>query len=107
MNKIKVNPSSYYLILILLIGGIMVGFSQEKTIEGNITDENGLPLPGATVIEQGTNNGTTTDFDGNYQISTQEGNILILSYVGYTDQELVVVSSNQYSTQMQLDTNLE
>ena len=76
MNKIKVNPSSYYLSLILLIGGMMVGFSQEKTIEGNITDENGLPLPGATVIEQGTNNGTTTDFDGNYQISTQEGNIL-------------------------------
>jgi len=92
MNKIKVNPRSYYLSLILMIGRIMVGFSQEKTVTGNITDENGLPLPGATVVEQGTDNGTTTDFDGNYQISIQEGNILILSFVGYTDQELVVGS---------------
>jgi len=75
-----------------MIGRIMVGFSQEKTVTGNITDENGLPLPGATVVEQGTDNGTTTDFDGNYQISIQEGNILILSFVGYTDQELVVGS---------------
>ena len=75
-----------------MIGGMMVGFSQEKTVTGNITDENGLPLPGATVVEQGTDNGTTTDFDGNYQISIQEGNIVILSFVGYTDQELVVGS---------------
>lgn len=75
-----------------MIGGMMVGFSQEKTVTGNITDENGLPLPGATVVEQGTDNGTTTDFDGNYQISVQEGNILILSFVRYTDQELVVGS---------------
>lgn len=59
-----------------MIVGMMVGFSQEKTVTGNITDENGLPLPGATVVEQGTDNGTTTDFDGNYQISIQEGNIL-------------------------------
>ena len=92
MNKIKVNPRSYYLSLILMIGGMMVGFSQEKTVTGNITDENGLPLPEATVVEQGTDNGTTTDFDGNYQISVQEGNILILSFVRYTDQELVVGS---------------
>ena len=75
-----------------MIGGMMVGFSQEKTVTRNITDENGLPLRGATVVEQGTDNGTTTDFDGNYQISIQEGNILILSFVGYTDQELVVGS---------------
>ena len=75
-----------------MIGGMMVGFSQEKTVTGNITDENGLPLQGATVVEQGTDNGTTTDFDGNYQISIQEGNIVILSFVGYTDQELVVGS---------------
>lgn len=75
-----------------MIGGMMVGFSQEKTVTGNITDENGLPLPGATVVEQGTDNGTTTDFDGNYQISIQEGNVLILSFVGYTDQELVAGS---------------
>jgi len=54
-----------YLFLSLL--GILVmqiGFAQQKTITGTITDETGLPLPGATVLEVGTSNGTTTDFDG-------------------------------------------
>ncbi len=54
MDKFKVNALSCYLSLILLIGGMIAGFSQQKTVEGKVTDENGLPLPGATVIEQGT-----------------------------------------------------
>lgn len=68
MDKNEVNPLIYYLCLILWIGGTMVGFSQQKVVSGNVTDENGLPLPGANVVEQGTSNGTTTDFDGNYSI---------------------------------------
>ena len=63
--------------------GMMVGFSQQKTVTGNITDENGLPLPGATVVEQGTDNGTTTDFDGNYTITVKENAKLEISFVGY------------------------
>jgi hypothetical protein len=55
----------------------MIGFSQQKTVSGNVTEENGLPLPGATVIEQGANNGTTTDFDGNFNISVQDGSTLL------------------------------
>lgn len=68
MNKNEVNPLINYLCLMLWIGGTMVGFSQQKVVSGNVTDENGLPLPGATIIEQGTTNDTTTDFDGNYSL---------------------------------------
>ena len=86
MNKRKVYSLTFFLTLLLWIGGTMVGFSQQKTVSGNVTDENGLPLPGATVIEQGTNNGTTTDFDGNYSIEVADDAMLEVSYVGYATQ---------------------
>ena len=53
--------------------------AQEKTISGVVSDENGLPLPSATVLVKGTTNGTQTDFDGNYSITAQEGDILVFA----------------------------
>lgn len=84
----------------------MIGFSQQKTVSGNVTDENGLPLPGATVIEQGTNNGTTTDFDGNYSITVQEDSALIFSYVGYLNDVIEVDESASFDIQMKADNQL-
>ena len=50
------------------------GFSvQAQSISGTVTDENGVPLPGATVLVEGTQNGVSTDFDGNYSISASSG----------------------------------
>lgn len=106
MNKIKVYPLTFYISLLLWMGGTMVGFSQQTTVSGNVTDENGLPLPGATVIEQGTNNGTTTDFDGNFSINVQQNGTLVISYVGYANQELVVGDSTSFDIQMQSDNQL-
>ncbi len=51
-------------------------------IFGNVSDENG-GLPGVSVIVQGTTNGVQTDFDGNFRINAQEGNVLVFSYLGY------------------------
>ena len=58
-----------------LVFSVNLMFSQ-KTITGNVSDENG-PLPGANIIELGTNNGVSTDFDGNFEI-TVEGNSSML-----------------------------
>jgi len=59
------------------------------SINGTVTDENGQPLPGASVIEKGTNNGTQTDFDGNFEISVSDlGAVLLISYLGYQSQEI-------------------
>ncbi|MGY8944784.1 MAG: TonB-dependent receptor plug domain-containing protein, partial [Flavobacteriales bacterium] len=58
----------------------------QKTITGIITDETGVPLPGATVIELGTTNGVSSDFDGNYTIEIGEEAALEYSFVGYSSQ---------------------
>lgn len=60
----------------------LFGWSQ-GLVTGIVNDENGMPLPGATVVVEETNAGETADFDGNYQISASTGQTLIFSYVGY------------------------
>ena len=64
MNFNKNN--NLLLVLLLLVSGFT--FAQQ-TISGLVTDEAGVPLPGATVVVDQTNDGATTDFDGNYSIS--------------------------------------
>ena len=60
---------------------------QTRQATGHVTDSQG-PLIGATVMEKGTNNGTVTDFDGNFTLNVKPGATLIISYVGYESQEV-------------------
>ena len=60
---------------------------QTKQVSGHVTDSQG-PLIGATVMEKGTNNGTVTDFDGNFSLNVNPGATLVVSYVGYESQEV-------------------
>jgi TonB-linked SusC/RagA family outer membrane protein len=61
------------------------------TIKGKITDEEGIPLPGATIMEKGTTNGAITDIDGNYTLSVSaEKSILKISYIGFETQEVII-----------------
>jgi TonB-dependent SusC/RagA subfamily outer membrane receptor len=78
------------LLLMFLVGGQLIA---QQTITGVVSDEEG-PLPGATIIVKGTSNGVTSDFDGNYSIKASEGDILVVSFVGFEDQE-ITMSSNQ------------
>ena len=65
--------------------------TQEKvTISGTVKDENGESLPGATILEKGTNNGTITNAEGNYTISVEQGAVLVLSFVGMETQEVSI-----------------
>ncbi|MBC9797106.1 TonB-dependent receptor [Sinomicrobium sp. FJxs] len=61
---------------------------QERPVEGTVKDEQGTPLPGVNIVIQERAKGTTTDFDGNYAINVQEGDILTFSYVGFISQEI-------------------
>ena len=84
------------------------GFTvQAQSISGTVTDENGVPLPGATVLVEGTQNGVSTDFDGNYSISASSGDTLVVSFVGYTTQSVVVGSSSTIDVSLQPDNALE
>ena len=75
----------YFLTCIAIILSLVIANAQ-KTISGIVNDSDGLPLPGASVVEKGTSNGVTSDFDGNYSIDVSEGSILVFSFVGYTSQ---------------------
>ncbi|WP_242156817.1 SusC/RagA family TonB-linked outer membrane protein [Aestuariivivens sediminis] len=79
-------------------------FAQSRTISGSVSDNSGLPLPGATVLIKGTSSGTSTDFDGNYTIRANQGDVLVVSFVGYVTAELTVGASNTINISMQEDT---
>lgn len=66
----------------------------QEPIAGNVVDQDGLPLPGATVLVKGTSNSTSTDFDGNFSISANDGDILVVSFIGYGEKEITVDGSN-------------
>ncbi|MEN8251617.1 MAG: carboxypeptidase-like regulatory domain-containing protein, partial [Bacteroidota bacterium] len=79
-------------------------FVDQHTITGKITDENGLGLPGATVMEQGTSNGTTTDIDGNFKLDVSPDAILEITFIGYETLTIPVGSQTVINVQMQVDT---
>lgn len=63
-------------------------FAQQITVKGIVKDSSGEPIIGANVVVKGTTNGTITDFDGNFQLSANTGEIIQFSFIGYTTQEL-------------------
>lgn len=70
-------------------------FSQSKTIEGLVTDQTGLPLPGASVLEEGTNNGASTGFDGKYSLrNLKSGSKIIFSYIGMVSKTVVLTTQS-------------
>ena len=79
----------------------------QKTITGVVSDNEGLPLPGATILVQGTSTGVTTDFDGNFSITAEEGDTLNISYVGYQSQSIVVGDQDTLSISLELGNELE
>ena len=78
-------------------------YGQGKTISGNVTDQDGLPLPGVSIVVVGTNNGTQTDFDGNYSISAATGQVLRYSYIGQTTVDRTVGASSTINVTMEED----
>ena len=77
---------------------------EQRIITGLITDNNGAPLPGATVIEVGTSNGTTSDFDGNYSIALENDEAsLQISFIGFVSQTIAVGDANSINIQLNPD----
>ncbi len=67
----------------------------KQIIKGKVTDENGLPLPGASVIEKSTNKAVSTDSDGNFEIAVENGDaVLTISFVGYKEKSVLASQKN-------------
>ena len=77
-----------------------------QTVNGTVTSSDG-PMPGATVQVKGTNTGTTTDFDGNFSIAAGANDVLVVSFVGYSTQEVAVGGQDQITVTLQADNALE
>ena len=76
----------------------------QKTVTGTVSDSSGL-LPGVSILEKGTNNGTETDFDGNFNIQVSgEDSILSISYLGYKTKEVSVVGNSKINIILEEDT---
>lgn len=107
INQKLINPMSKKLSLLSLLMLFSFNqsiFAQEQTVTGTIIDgENGMPLPGVTVVEKGTRNGTSTDFDGNYSITVPQDAVLVYSMIGYGSQEIALEGRNTLDVVMSVD----
>ena len=78
---------------------------QQQQVSGKIIDQDGMPLPGANVLEKGTLNGTQSDFDGNFTLSvSNKNNLLVISYLGYRTQELPINTQSDLTVVLIEDT---
>jgi TonB-linked SusC/RagA family outer membrane protein len=95
---------SIILSLFLSFVGV-IATAQTYEIQGTVTDPNGMPLPGVSIVVQNTTKGTTTDFDGNYAISNvAQGETLVFSFMGFTTQQIAISSSQTLDIVLAEDT---
>lgn len=95
------------ILLLILVGymAIVPAFAQQKSVSGTVTDKKMKEaIIGASVVVKGTTNGTITNFDGKFTLSAKEGDILIVSYIGYKTQELLIDQRNEYNFILSEDT---
>ncbi len=77
----------------------------QRTITGNVTNESGQPIPGATVVVKGTSHGVITDPDGNFQLTNvKTGQTLVISFVGMTTQEVPITAQSSFNIILQEST---
>lgn len=96
MNKFKI-------ITIVLCLFSLVSMAQKQTLNGTIRDDAGELLPGVSVLVKGTTIGVSSDFDGNYSITAENGVTLMFSFVGYTTQEIVFTGQTSLDVIMKTD----
>ena len=103
-SKILLGYLSHRYLLLILASFLMSlqAFGQ-KTVSGIISDADSVPLPGVNVIVKGTNKGVVTDFDGNFALEANDGDVLTISFIGFTTQEVVVGEETNLSISLQED----
>lgn len=80
----------YLFLFGVLLYGCSLGVNAQASVRGTVTRSDGEPIIGANVIELGSNNGTVTDLDGNYQLKVGPNGILEFTYTGYVSQKFTV-----------------
>lgn len=104
-QKLLKLASSILLVCAGTLGWATVGWAQSSSVSGKITDKaDGTPLPGVNILVKGTTNGTISNVDGQYNLSIQSDNpVLVFSSIGYLTQEVPVGNQQEISIQMNED----
>ena len=100
------NYSRRMLILAVLaffVCNVQLFAQAQKNITGNVTSVNGETLPGVNVAVKGTTNGTITDIDGNFSLTVQEEDVLVISFIGYKAEEMSVAGQLSFSITLKED----
>lgn len=103
----QVNLGFYRMVLFLLLGLFtsVIAYSQQISVKGIVKDQIGWPVIGANVLVRGTTNGVITNVNGEFILSASKSDVLVVSFVGYTTQE-IPVSEKQMTIVLKEDTEL-
>ncbi|GHS92079.1 hypothetical protein FACS1894203_4020 [Bacteroidia bacterium] len=109
MNDVLINLKTRKFIIISIC--LLFGFSQwivaqNNQVKGKITDERGEAMIGASVVQKGTSNGTTTDVNGNFSLEVPGNATLVVSYLGYTTKEVKINNQQTLSIGLEEDSQL-
>lgn len=96
--------------IIILLAALFIGFSTalaQVTVSGVVVDESDFALPGASVIVKGEKGGVATDIDGKFTLSVpDENSVIVISFIGYTEQEIKVGDRRQFNIKMEPATQM-
>jgi len=95
----------YFLTMLFFVS--ISALAQSYQVSGVVIDDGNDPLPAVTIIVKGTTNGTSTDFDGNYSMEVSQGDVLVFSFVGFDDQEIVMDGSTTMNVTMTSGVSLD
>ena len=104
MNRRNLIVLRYTAALCLFLAGQLV-WAQQRTLKGKVTDGDNIPMPGATIVVDGAEIHTTTDPDGNFELSVPgdyDGTFTV-QFLGYSDETVPVTSQSFYTVTMELD----
>ncbi|MBL4561663.1 MAG: TonB-dependent receptor [Labilibaculum sp.] len=103
--ELNISRLRKLLLMLVMVFSFTIIHAQEKVVTGLVTDANdGMGIPGVSVVVKGTTIGTTTDIDGNYTISVDANATIIYSFVGYRPQEILVGSQPQINVILSIET---
>ena len=102
MNKKLINHLLTCLTILFCVGM----YGQQKAVTGIVTDATGSALPGTNVIIKGSTQGVQTDFDGNYSIEANTGDVLVFSFIGYATNEVTVGSNTVINIVLKEDSSV-
>jgi Outer membrane receptor proteins, mostly Fe transport len=103
--ELNISMLRKLLLMLVTVFSFTVLQAQEKAVSGTVTDANdGMGIPGVSVVVKGTTVGTTTDIDGNYMLNVDANSTLVYSFVGYKTQEILVGEQTQINVVLSVET---